>query len=381
MIISAILSTDMALHFDFVKSLKERGKQGFTMATKEEVSLMASSLIKAADISNVARPFPVAKSWAQVLLQEFTNQSQTEAELGYPILPYGREDVKLAKSQEEFIKFVALPFFSELEKFSSAFASITAQILQNVELWQAQDAGKDINAVLKEKKSTLTLVNDLPTVDEDSPATESESDTSAVASPAASLERLTLHRTSTDNSKGSGAVSEDLPMPESPVTSGPGGGGDSGSGSSSPITSLPGRHTVSFALPPGSPTAIAAVLNSAQRAGGGRSSASRRNMHRRVKSDASNDVIAFNSLLSGWRAPVAAVNSGMHSVDGGVMDPESVGTSSPSQPNLQQQQQQQQAGALQSAEQAPRSRLSRHSIDLADILSKRRYSLPVVMLT
>ena len=63
-------------------------------------------------------------------------------------------------------------------------------------------------------------------------------------------------------------------------------------------------------------------------------------MHRRVKSDASNDVIAFNSLLSGWRAPVAAVNrcgavgvtprigslarvrahSGMHSVDGGVMD-------------------------------------------------------------
>jgi len=42
-----------------------------------------------------------------------------EAKLGYPILPYGREDVKLAKSQEEFIKFVALPFFSELEKFST----------------------------------------------------------------------------------------------------------------------------------------------------------------------------------------------------------------------------------------------------------------------
>lgn len=51
MIISAILSTDMALHFDFVKSLKERGK--LTMATKDEVSLMASSIIKAADISNV----------------------------------------------------------------------------------------------------------------------------------------------------------------------------------------------------------------------------------------------------------------------------------------------------------------------------------------
>lgn len=45
----------------------------------------------------------------------------------------------------------------------------------------------------------------------------------------------------------------------------------------------------------------------------------KKGMHRRVKSDATSDALALNSLMSGWRAPVQVVNSAMHSVDGGVM--------------------------------------------------------------
>ena len=51
------MSTDMAVHFDFINDLKRRynTENPFSLQVKEDVKMMATSLVKCSDISNVVR--------------------------------------------------------------------------------------------------------------------------------------------------------------------------------------------------------------------------------------------------------------------------------------------------------------------------------------
>eukprot|EP01047_Picozoa_sp_COSAG01_P039852 COSAG01_NODE_3316_length_6272_cov_4.305376_6_plen_199_part_00 len=40
-----------------------------------------------ADLSNLVRPFPIAKKWAHLILEEFCQQGDTERRLGLPVSP------------------------------------------------------------------------------------------------------------------------------------------------------------------------------------------------------------------------------------------------------------------------------------------------------
>lgn len=57
LIISAILATDMGMHFDFISTVKERNakKTPLVLQAKEDASLVSTAVIKSADLSNTVR--------------------------------------------------------------------------------------------------------------------------------------------------------------------------------------------------------------------------------------------------------------------------------------------------------------------------------------
>ncbi|PKS12948.1 hypothetical protein jhhlp_000289, partial [Lomentospora prolificans] len=120
---SSILSTDMGLHFDYMKKLadtqeKLRVANSTTewdeRAIEEQRSLACALLIKCADISNVARQYGTARQWMQILSDEFSRQASMEDELGIPsalLSPPKKDTASLIKAQLGFMKLFALPLF------------------------------------------------------------------------------------------------------------------------------------------------------------------------------------------------------------------------------------------------------------------------------
>ncbi|XP_037086210.1 high affinity cGMP-specific 3',5'-cyclic phosphodiesterase 9A-like [Pollicipes pollicipes] len=111
-IIRCILATDMARHNEIIDQFREVLDE-FDFGEPVHVNLLSMVLIKIADISNEARPVPVADPWIDCLLQEFYNQSDREKEEGLPVTPFmDREKVNKAASQCNFISFVLMPLFT-----------------------------------------------------------------------------------------------------------------------------------------------------------------------------------------------------------------------------------------------------------------------------
>ncbi|CEP19765.1 hypothetical protein [Parasitella parasitica] len=139
LVITSILATDMALHGDYVTKIKEQ-KQRLADSDPtewdaprclEERLLFCSGLIKCADISNVARPFPRAFEWAQILVEEFASQGDLERELGLSVIPMNdRSQIVLEDSQIGFIRYVAVGLFESVSEY------MQDHIKRNLSIWE-----------------------------------------------------------------------------------------------------------------------------------------------------------------------------------------------------------------------------------------------------
>ncbi|RCH80784.1 3',5'-cyclic-nucleotide phosphodiesterase, partial [Rhizopus stolonifer] len=150
LVITTILATDMALHSDYVTRIKEQKERLVDSDPSdwdaarclEERLLFCSGLIKCADISNVARPFPRTYEWAQILVEEFASQGDLERELGMDVLPMNdRSQIVLEDSQIGFIRFVALGLFESVSDYmqgmnKSELSFPVKYIEQNLSIWQ-----------------------------------------------------------------------------------------------------------------------------------------------------------------------------------------------------------------------------------------------------
>ncbi|BFZ56784.1 3',5'-cyclic-nucleotide phosphodiesterase [Savitreella phatthalungensis] len=150
-IMELVLSTDMALHFDYMSKIKEM--ETICLETRkandpnvdipqeaiDKFSLMLfAALTKCADISNVARPFNVSQEWSNVLLREFFNQGRLEESLGMPVTKtFDPEQTRQADSQVFFINLFAAPLFNSLTKIMPTMTPLMTQIQANKETWLA----------------------------------------------------------------------------------------------------------------------------------------------------------------------------------------------------------------------------------------------------
>ncbi|GAN05225.1 hypothetical protein MAM1_0085c04694 [Mucor ambiguus] len=145
LVITSILATDMALHGDYVTKIKEQ-KQRLADSDPndwdaprclEERLLFCSGLIKCADISNVARPFPRAYEWAQILVEEFASQGDLERELGLSVMPMNdRSQIILEDSQIGFIRFVAVGLFESVSEYMQELSFPVEHIKRNLSIWE-----------------------------------------------------------------------------------------------------------------------------------------------------------------------------------------------------------------------------------------------------
>ncbi|KAI8069547.1 hypothetical protein BC940DRAFT_271645 [Gongronella butleri] len=122
-IVQSILATDMGLHDDYVLKIQDQKMRlqkdaldpSHPQAAETDILLICGSLIKCADISNCSRPFPLAKKWAGILKEEFSEQGDLEKSLGLSVLPmHDRDETGLAKFQLAFKRNIAAKLFENV---------------------------------------------------------------------------------------------------------------------------------------------------------------------------------------------------------------------------------------------------------------------------
>lgn len=153
--ISTILATDMQQHFEYMGQLHELKQK--LQKTDADLSawsdkdksnareLIMALLIKAADISNVARPFNVASRWAKILMNEFARQGELESELQIPTCLFGgppdKEDLlAAAQSQKGFINLFGFPLFKGIAEVMPNVSCTLPCLDNNKETWEQKIA-------------------------------------------------------------------------------------------------------------------------------------------------------------------------------------------------------------------------------------------------
>ncbi|ODV80824.1 nucleotide phosphodiesterase [Suhomyces tanzawaensis NRRL Y-17324] len=148
LIVSSILATDMAEHFEYIHKLN--GLKGDAPHDNRMVKLISSLLIKCADISNVARPLRVSSQWALVLGREFEEVASLERrinlgatsleDVSYTRVPVQFEQVlkqapELHKGQIFFINTFAENLFNNIAELLPELKFACGIIKENKEFW------------------------------------------------------------------------------------------------------------------------------------------------------------------------------------------------------------------------------------------------------
>ncbi|KAL8939333.1 MAG: hypothetical protein Q9211_002787 [Gyalolechia sp. 1 TL-2023] len=150
LMISTILATDMGVHFKYMtdlgnlqeKLLHDGGTDSWSPQVLDDYrTLTCGLLIKCADISNVARPFSVAATWADILQLEFANQGVMEDDLGMATTLFGGPPelgnlAKLASSQTGFMNIFARPLFQAVSDILPGMAFAVEEMKTNQHIWK-----------------------------------------------------------------------------------------------------------------------------------------------------------------------------------------------------------------------------------------------------
>jgi len=138
LLLPAILATDMSQHFAVVSQFESVAKsRELQVHESEDRKLLSNMILKCADISNVVKPFSIAKRWAEILCSEFFHQGDLERQKGLPVSPLmDRENVVLAQMQLGFINSIAIPIFQLLSSyFPELKADMFDSLLDNKQEW------------------------------------------------------------------------------------------------------------------------------------------------------------------------------------------------------------------------------------------------------
>ncbi|KAK4635077.1 putative 3',5'-cyclic phosphodiesterase pde-4 [Fulvia fulva] len=149
--ISTILATDMQRHFEYMGYLNElKQKVEKSDADLDEWNdkdrehardLTMALLLKAADISNVARPFDISAQWAKILMNEFSRQGELERELQIPTCLFGgppnKEDLlAAAQSQKGFMNLFGFPLFRGISEVMPNVSCTIPELENNNNVWE-----------------------------------------------------------------------------------------------------------------------------------------------------------------------------------------------------------------------------------------------------
>mmetsp|Transcript_6640 Transcript_6640/g.17118 ORF Transcript_6640/g.17118 Transcript_6640/m.17118 type:complete len:533 (-) Transcript_6640:98-1696(-) len=140
-IVSAILNTDMARHFNlvanFVKMFKNKTAYE-CVANRNLRNQIVSMVVHCADISNPVKPWFIAKRFADSVAQEFRDQVAREKASGVPCTPHmlGLDKKGQAKMELGFIDVFTFPAIVALNSVLPSLDPCFTHMEQNREYWQ-----------------------------------------------------------------------------------------------------------------------------------------------------------------------------------------------------------------------------------------------------
>ncbi|CAG8564936.1 9029_t:CDS:2, partial [Acaulospora colombiana] len=147
-VVNAILATDMDIHNDYIADIEEHAKKFKSSDPQprlkspeilsKEKKTITGALIKCADISNVARPYHIAESWSNVLMEEFRCQGDLQRKLGLPVHPLNDRHGSLTQSDSQifFIDNYAMPLFKSVGDLLPEMSFSLKYLENNRKSWQ-----------------------------------------------------------------------------------------------------------------------------------------------------------------------------------------------------------------------------------------------------
>merc|ERR1711916_276505 len=87
-VIPVILATDAANKSDDEEFDVILNTNSYNRENKLHRHLLMRQLIRLCDVSNIAKPWPICKHWAETVSTEFYAQGDLERERGMPVTPF-----------------------------------------------------------------------------------------------------------------------------------------------------------------------------------------------------------------------------------------------------------------------------------------------------
>jgi len=141
LLVDNILATDMARHGELMGKFTEVCDEGYSREDAGHRAVLCQMVLKAADISNVTKPFEVSRLWAIAVTEEFYQQGDKEKEKGVDVLPMFDRSLgtELAKGQIGFINFMAKKYFDlVVGRLCTGMQWTLDNVSENVAEWQSQ---------------------------------------------------------------------------------------------------------------------------------------------------------------------------------------------------------------------------------------------------
>ena len=132
----------MARHGEVCGDWASMMARGYAATNKESARLMASYLLKCADISYIPKPFEISKTWVQYVTAEFSWErganidKKSNAVLDVSATFNCQRPSDLAKGQVAFIEAAGLPMYSQLAEHIPELNFVVAQLQSNLKTWK-----------------------------------------------------------------------------------------------------------------------------------------------------------------------------------------------------------------------------------------------------
>jgi hypothetical protein len=131
LLVSIILSTDLANHTKNMARFKRHVEEGVDMHDGAQCTLVLGMTVHLADIASVARTWACYKEWIPLLFEEFHQLGDKERELGLPVTTDRATSIPY-KAQKGFINMFALKLFETYTRFLPGMAPVKEQLESNL---------------------------------------------------------------------------------------------------------------------------------------------------------------------------------------------------------------------------------------------------------
>ncbi|TPX33494.1 hypothetical protein SmJEL517_g03641 [Synchytrium microbalum] len=141
-ILSMVLATDMAGHFEYIGKFKNKiSGAGLDFNDSKDRQLVLDIAMKCGDISNAAKPQELCLKWTFKIMDEFFLQGEEEKRRGLPISMFmDRANQNIPKCQLGFIDFIVQPLYDVWNTYMNEDGDFLAldYLKRNREYWDAE---------------------------------------------------------------------------------------------------------------------------------------------------------------------------------------------------------------------------------------------------